>query len=224
MIARNHRLQVGKQGIVGYVTGIGQARISQDIGLDRIHSTTAELPDTRSEMALPLKIRGKIIGALDIQDDKENAFTEKDIEFLQTIANQIAFAIENATLTHQIHQYSDEVQKAYGEYSQQAWSEAMLKGIAPAFRYNPRESLEVSQEPTPPVSYDTVGKKEVPIFVRGQRVGSIDIYKDEDKYGVYFIGEIVDIWRNGRFKIIGYFAELNSGLYVHIEPDYLRAV
>ena len=58
MIARNHRLGVGKQGIVGFVTGIGQPRITQDIDLDRIHSITPELPETRSEMALPLKGQG----------------------------------------------------------------------------------------------------------------------------------------------------------------------
>ena len=64
MMARGHRLMVGKQGIVGYVTGIGLPRVSQDTALDRIHSTAPELPDTRSEMALPLKARDEIIGAL----------------------------------------------------------------------------------------------------------------------------------------------------------------
>lgn len=56
------------------------------------------------------------------------------------------------------------------------------------------------------------------------KIGDRIIYKDEDNDGVYFIGEIVDIWRNSRCKIVGYFATLNSGLYVHINPDYLKAV
>jgi hypothetical protein len=55
-------------------------------------------------------------------------------------------------------------------------------------------------------------------------IGDKILYRDEDKSGVYFIGEIVDIWRNSRAKIIGYFAALNSGIYVFIEQDYLKVV
>ena len=53
------------------------------------------------------------------------------------------------------------------------------------------------------------------------KIGDRIIYRDEDRGGVYFIGEIVDIWRNSRDRIIGYLAELNSGLYVHIKPNYI---
>jgi hypothetical protein len=56
------------------------------------------------------------------------------------------------------------------------------------------------------------------------KIGDRIIYRDEDRDGVYFLGEIVDIWRNSKNKITGYFAALNSGLYVHIEPSYLRVV
>ena len=55
-------------------------------------------------------------------------------------------------------------------------------------------------------------------------IGEKIIYKDEDKDGVYFIGEIVDVWRNRKEMITGYFAALNSGLYVNIDPEYLEAV
>ena len=55
------------------------------------------------------------------------------------------------------------------------------------------------------------------------KIGDRIIYRDEERYGVYFLGEIVDIWRNSRDKIIGYLAELNSGLYVHIQPNYILA-
>jgi hypothetical protein len=55
------------------------------------------------------------------------------------------------------------------------------------------------------------------------KIGDRIIYKDEDKYGVYFFGEIVDIWRNSRDKIVGYLAALNSGLYVHIKPKFLKS-
>ena len=53
-------------------------------------------------------------------------------------------------------------------------------------------------------------------------IGEKIIYKDEDSDGVYFIGEIVDIWRNSKEMITGYFAALNSGLYVNINSDHLE--
>jgi len=53
-------------------------------------------------------------------------------------------------------------------------------------------------------------------------IGDKILYRDEDRGGLYFIGEIVDIWRNSRDKIIGYFAALNSGLYVPIAPNYIK--
>jgi hypothetical protein len=56
------------------------------------------------------------------------------------------------------------------------------------------------------------------------KIGDRIIYRDEDRDGVYFFGEIVDIWRNSKDKITGYLAALNSGLYVHIEPNYLRVM
>ena len=55
-------------------------------------------------------------------------------------------------------------------------------------------------------------------------IGEKIIYKDEDNNGVYFIGEIVDVWRNSKEKITGYFTALNSGLYVNINPDHLELV
>lgn len=54
------------------------------------------------------------------------------------------------------------------------------------------------------------------------KIGDRIIYKDEGRDGVYFIGEIVDIWRNNKDKVVGYFAALNSGLYVQIKPGCLK--
>jgi hypothetical protein len=53
-------------------------------------------------------------------------------------------------------------------------------------------------------------------------IGEKIICKDEDCDGVYFIGEIVDIWRNSKEMITGYFTALNSGKYVNINPDNIK--
>jgi len=98
MIARGHSLAVGKVGIVGYVTGTGKPRIALDVGEDVVHFANPDLPTTRSEMAVPLRVGSQIIGALDVQSERENAFQEDDILIMQTIADQLAVAIQNASL------------------------------------------------------------------------------------------------------------------------------
>ena len=101
MVKRPHRLAVAGQSIVGYVTGTGQPRIALDVGQDAVHFNNPLLPDTRSEMALPLISRGSVIGALDVQSVEAGAFEAEDINMLQIMANQLAAAIENARLFEQ---------------------------------------------------------------------------------------------------------------------------
>ncbi|MBI1881218.1 MAG: GAF domain-containing protein, partial [Chloroflexi bacterium] len=98
MVETPHRLKVGSNSIVGYVTTNAQPRIALDVGGDTVHFQNPLLPDTRSEMALPLLTRGIVIGALDVQSTEVNAFSEEDIDTLQIMADQLANAIENARL------------------------------------------------------------------------------------------------------------------------------
>lgn len=98
MQREGHQLAVGKMGIVGYVTGTGNPRIALDVGTDAYHLTNPNLPETRSEIALPLRSGAAIIGALDVQSKDPNAFSEDDLFVLQTMADQLAVAIENARL------------------------------------------------------------------------------------------------------------------------------
>ncbi len=102
MIERPHRLAVGSNSIVGYVTYHAKHRIALDVGKDAVHFNNPLLPHTRSEMALPLVSRGVTIGALDVQSVASNAFTDEDVEALQIMADQITTAIETARLFEEI--------------------------------------------------------------------------------------------------------------------------
>ncbi|MCJ7569519.1 MAG: GAF domain-containing protein, partial [Anaerolineales bacterium] len=106
MIARGFNLPVGKVGIVGYATGTGKPRIALDVGEDQVHFANPDLPETRSEMALPLWAGDQIIGALDVQSKDPNAFDDEDILVLQTMADQLAVAIENARLIDELTELS----------------------------------------------------------------------------------------------------------------------
>jgi len=95
---RQHRLQVGGRSMVGSAISTRQARIALDVGAEPIRFDNPLLPDTRSEIALPLMVGERVLGALDVQSTKEAAFSQDDIQTLQNLANQVTVAIENARL------------------------------------------------------------------------------------------------------------------------------
>jgi len=96
MLKRGHTLQVGSRSIVGTVTATGKPIVVNDTATDPIHRPNPLLPDTRSETAIPLRIGRRIIGALDIQSTRPNDFSEDVVNVLQTLADQVAVAIDNA--------------------------------------------------------------------------------------------------------------------------------
>ncbi|HOU12597.1 MAG TPA: PAS domain-containing protein [Anaerolineae bacterium] len=98
MVAQGHRLLVGGTSMIGWCVAHREARVALDVGLEKVRQPHPLLPDTRSELALPLISRGDVIGALTIQSDREAAFSTEDIAVLQTLADQLANAIENARL------------------------------------------------------------------------------------------------------------------------------
>jgi len=98
LLAKGHKLAIGSQSMVGWVTGNNAARIALDVGEEAIRFDNPLLPKTRSEMALPLRVRGEVIGALDAQSTSVNAFSEEDIQTIQMMADQVAIAIDNARM------------------------------------------------------------------------------------------------------------------------------
>ncbi|HLF28575.1 MAG TPA: GAF domain-containing protein [Anaerolineae bacterium] len=98
MLARGHRFKVGGAGVVGYAIATGQPHITMDVVDDPLFFANPDLPLTRSEMAVPLKVKDQVIGALDVQSTTENAFTEGDVILLSTLADQVSIAIVNARL------------------------------------------------------------------------------------------------------------------------------
>lgn len=90
MLARHHQLKVGGAGIVGYVAQSGRPRIALDTGADAIFFNNPFLPETRSEIALPIKLTSVVVGVLDVQSTQPAAFNEEDANILMTVANQVA--------------------------------------------------------------------------------------------------------------------------------------
>ena len=192
MLARGHQLRVGHEGIVGYVTSQGQPRVALDVGEDAVFFDNPDLPDTRSEMALPLKARDQIIGALDVQSTQPAAFSDEDVATLQTLADQLAVAISNARLFQQAHRSFDAEQRAYGMLTQEAWRRLLRGQTNLRRRYDPqgilpddgqwRQEMNLAVQEGKPVPGEAQSSATltVPIKVRGQAIGVIDAYKPKD--------------------------------------------
>jgi GAF domain-containing protein len=93
---RQHRLDLSQPSMVGYAVKQRKARIALDVGTDPVRFANPLLPDTRSEIALPLITGDRVLGALDVQSTEAAAFDEASAAVLQSMADQIAVALNNA--------------------------------------------------------------------------------------------------------------------------------
>ena len=189
MLSQGHRLKVGEQGIVGFVTGRGTARIALDTGSDAVFFNNPDLPETRSEMAIPLKTAGEIIGALDIQSKQSNAFTQEDIEVIQILGDQISIAIENSRQFEKSQRALSEAETVYNQYLRQEWNRGDKNDIT-GYRHtitgtHAIEPSTTTSKDLKPLKTDTVFSdidpitKEatllVPIKLRNEVIGVLNI-------------------------------------------------
>lgn len=179
MLARSHQLKVGEQGIVGYVTGSGDPRIALDVGIDSTYFNNPDLPGTHSEMALPLKITGSVIGALDVQSTERNAFTKDDVEVLSTLADQISLAIQNARLFDQTQKALAESEAIYRQNFRGSWSRLPEQQKLSGYRYTASgaspifESGNLGDQNTKVISQRQ--ETSVPIILRGETIGTLSV-------------------------------------------------
>ena len=127
LLVRKHKVRVGGKNIVGTVTGTGKAQLALDIGLETVQLNNPLLPHTRSEMALPLLARGRVIGALDVHSTRANAFSEADITVLQSMASQLANAIEAARSFQQANQALENMGKLQERYLRKEWGDFLTQ-------------------------------------------------------------------------------------------------
>jgi len=182
MLARGHKLRVAAQGIVGYVAARGEARIALDVGADATWFNSPELPETRSEMGLPLKIRDRVIGVLDVQSVEPEAFTEEDIEVLQTMADQLTLAIQTARLFDENRQTLKRLERLYQEQMGAVWRG---KGAGQAYAYDGFSIHSLVDTMTgvgpeaSPVRRISSHQLRVPIILREQMIGSLVLERSE---------------------------------------------
>jgi GAF domain-containing protein len=115
LLDRNHQLNVGSNSVIGRVTQTGEPVIARDTDRAGVHYRNELLPNTRAELALPIRDGEKTIGALDVQSTRPNAFQPSDVQALQIMTNLLATSIRNAQLFEEQRQNSQENQRLYIE-------------------------------------------------------------------------------------------------------------
>ena len=180
LLEQNFRLRVGQQGMVGYVTQYGQARIAEDVKADQFYLSVPLLPDTRSEIALPLRLGERIIGALDIQSNQQAAFDQDILTILQTMADQISIAIENMRLVTELQATLQEARLLYQGQIRESWLQAATKSRRLAYEYNQPEVLPWHESEEVFQKEETNGRVlKVPVKLREQIIGYIGLEKDD---------------------------------------------
>jgi GAF domain-containing protein len=186
MLARSHRLRVGQEGIVGYVAETGLPRFAFDVGEDQTWFSTPELPETRSEMALPLISSGRMIGVLDIQTREPAAFDEEDVARFRVLAGTVAVAIDNVELFEDMQETLARLERYQEQDAVRAWRQALSRrNMSVDYAYasgrvregvgaeipdeEVREEGRVVQEETEDGRHRLVA----PVYVSGQRLGSL---------------------------------------------------
>lgn len=209
LIINQHSLTVGSRSVIGQVTSVGQPIIARTSSENEVHRRNELLPNTVVEAAFPLRVAGKIIGALDLQSTEQLAFTRSDISSFQSLADSVAIAIDNVQLVTQAEQRLQENQllieqtnRALGQVQElnarltgQAWQEFLRSkssewGVTVDFA---TDNVEHNVTLTPTlneasrfnhlVQDDKQGVQviAVPLRVRGQVVGAMEFEVDNDR-------------------------------------------
>jgi GAF domain-containing protein len=188
LLISRYRVYIGETNFIGSVISRGTLRVRHYEEHEVEILETPELAETRSEIVLPLRARDQLIGALDIQSHEIEEFDEENIKMLQILADQLALSITNARLYQETQQSLESARRAYGQISQQAWTDLISRQQI-IKRYDPQEilsedngwskkSLQATQDGKMVIEDNMLA---IPIKERGQVIGLIRAHKDSEK-------------------------------------------
>jgi GAF domain-containing protein len=178
--APGHRQPLEGPALVPAAIRFGESRVRSDV------TPLPDLPGARSEAALPLIARGQTIGALDLHSDQPHAFQPQDLAALQTLADQIALAINNAQLFEQAQASLEAERRAYSQQAGEVWQGLVQANANLGFEFRQGALVRLdNQTATPQPHADgrleyKLPELELPITVRGGAIGTLSAHKPAD--------------------------------------------
>jgi len=178
LLARRHRIKIG-EGMVGWCISHSRPRVAMDVKQDAVRLSTDELVLTRSEAAIPMHSRGRVIGAITVQSERPAAFDDETVAVLQTMADQVGVALDNAQLFAESAEALEAARRAYGELSRQAWSKLLRSRPVQGYRCDEAGVVALRETSSSPDDLDTEEVR-LPVRVRGQVLGTLRARKRSD--------------------------------------------
>jgi GAF domain-containing protein len=201
---------IGSLSVIGRVTISGQSILAREEGEMPPYRRSAFLSGTQAQLAIPLRVGSEVIGAIDLQSRNPNAFPPEDQEALETLANQIAVAVDNARLFAEMQEKLTENRRLYEQTSAQlreierlnrqltggAWADYLSgMGLTPSYTIDlVNGRIEDAAEPTPTLAeairrnqavlraFPTHKVLAMPISVRGQVIGAMEFELAPDQH------------------------------------------
>lgn len=181
----NHSLPLGV-GLIGEAAAMGKSVLRPDVSRDRTWRGNPLLPDTKGELAVPIKLKDTVLGVLDVQSDKIDALDENDQLILEGLCGQIAVAIESTTLREEMEGRLRELSTLQRQLSREGWQTYQAEKVTiEGYQYdhagvNPIKSVEDTAVPAAEngQSDHPAPKEFTPLTVRGEKIGLLAVEDD----------------------------------------------
>lgn len=175
MLERGYHVPIDEKNIIGRAAERRKFFISTDTGPSASLTKYPELPLTRSEVALPLMVRGRVLGVLDIHSDKPQAFSPDEAEILQALADQLATTIENVRLLNEAQSFVSQLEALTVQQTRMSWQEYLRRRNL-AYQYTPAGIRQITPGTS---SSKSKAALRIPLQLRGQGIGAITVQRKE---------------------------------------------
>ena len=169
-LEQNHRLLVGETGIVGFVIKSGQPRVVLNVGLDAAFFNNPDLPDSHSEIVLPLRGSSDVFGALDVQSIEVNAFSQEDVSILSSLADQVSIAIQNARSLQESREALAQVEATSAQSGKHQWHEFLYQKSVRGYTFDGIDAKRLI--PSGTIHAHSLA---IPLTLRGVRIGTLKL-------------------------------------------------
>lgn len=198
MMADNYRQAIGS-GIVGSVAKTNKAFMSNDVSELLNFQTYPLLPETQSELAVPLRVGNEIMGVLDVQSTKKDRFKPEDVTLIQSLADQTATALQNIHLVEETQAIAQRLERMNRQLTQSAWAKFGDEVTTSGFRYKngqqkrivadseawlPLMALAANQRAlvSQKIQLDSKNQRDemaLPLQIRGETIGYLGVTREK---------------------------------------------
>jgi GAF domain-containing protein len=176
LLRRGHSLVVNSGSLNGRAVLEQRAQIVPDTTQNPTFLPNPLLPDTRSEMCVPLIVDEKVVGVLDMQSEQAGALSESNLPAFAALAGQLAVAIRNATLFTEVQQARTEMEAQIGHSTEEAWADflnAIQEGHRMGFTFENNQVAPLNTDKLSATSH--TDRFDMPIMVTAAKVGRIQL-------------------------------------------------